>query len=339
MSVTEAAAPALSPTLRQRARAGRGWLVAAAIIFVTVVIGVLIAGQSAQQLSPLDPSSATPTGAKALVTVLREHGVEVRTAETRADADRAAAGAPAGDLTVAVYDPNRFLDPARLAADDRLDAPTVLIAPPSGARDALRATGRDVAVVSRAAPLENGHILEGNNAGQALRLLGGTRVLLWYTPTLADAGVSAPKTIADLTPPWVTPLVVLGGLTALAAALWQGRRFGPLVVEDLPVVVRASESLDGRARLYQRSDARGHALDALRMGAVGRLASALGLGPSADVVSVCAAASATTRRPFIEVRRVLLDAVPRDDAELMALARELARLEASVRRSMTDVTT
>ena len=61
-------------------------------------------------------------------------------------------------------------------------------------------------------------------------------------------------------------------LVFLAAAFWRGRRLGPLVVENLPVVVRASETMEGRARLYQKSSARLHALDALRIGAIQRLA-------------------------------------------------------------------
>jgi hypothetical protein len=331
-------ATVLTPRLGRRLRGARGRLVIGAIIVLVAVIAVLIAGQSTQQRPVLDPASTTPTGARALLAVLRDHGVDVRAAATLAQAHRAAAGLSPDELTVAVYDPNRFLPAAKLAADDRLDARTVLIAPPAGAAQTLRDAGRDVAVVSTASVLQNQHLAEGRNAGEAIRLLGGTRVLLWYTPSLADAGVTAPKTIADLTPPWVTPLIALAALVAAAAAIWRGRRFGPLVVEELPAVVRASESLEGRARLYQRSDARLHALDALRMGAVGRLAKRLGLGPGAAVADVCAAAAAPARLDPAEVRRVLLDGQPRTDAEFMDLARRVAAVEASVQQSTTSPT-
>jgi hypothetical protein len=323
-------APVLSPTLRQRARGARGRLVIAAVIAAAAVIGILIAGQSAQQRPALDPASATPTGAKALVSVLREHGVEVRTATTLAEAERRAAGVPPDELTVAIYDPARLLPIERLTAAERLDVRTVLIAPQKGAEQQLLETGRRVAVIATAGVLQNQHIAEGGNAGGAIRLLGGTKVLIWYLPSLADAGVTTSKTIADLTPPWVTPLILLGALIVAVAALWRGRRFGPLVVEDLPVVVRASESLDGRARLYQRGDARLAALDALRMGAVGRLATRLGLGPAAAVTDVCAAVAAQAGLDPAEVRRVLLEAEPGSDAELMDLAGRVAALEASV---------
>ena len=328
----EPTAEVLSPTLRQRMRSGRAWLIVAGVIFAAAVLAVVLFGQAAQQSTPLDADSAGQTGAKALVSVLRGHGVDVRVASTLAEAESAAAGVGASDLTVAVYDPNGFLAAKRLADADALDGKIVLIEPvEKSAPAALEAAGREVAVVNDASALQNQHILEGSNAGKAVRLLGSTRVLVWYTPSFVDTGATAPKTIADVTPPWVTPLIVLAGFTALAAALWRGRRFGPLVVEDLPVVVRASESLDGRARLYQRSDARLHALDALRMGAVGRLAKHVGLGPEADVSDVCAAVAAQLARDPAEVRGILVDGVPRDDKEFLELARGVAGLEASAR--------
>lgn len=326
------AAPAesLSPTLRHRARTGRGWLVAAAVIFVAAVLALLLVGQSTQQSPPLDPTSSTPSGAKALLTVLREHGVDVRTASTLSAAESAAQGVHPDDITVAIYDPNSYLSLTRVARDEKLRTRFVLIAPAPGTEQPLLDAGRTVHVVGAATRLENGSILNGDNAGVAVRLFGATRVLVWYTPSLADSSTGAPATIADLTPPWVTPVIVLGTLTAIAAAIWRGRRFGPLVVEDLPVVVRASESLDGRARLYQRSDARLHALDALRIGAVGRLASRLGLGPNAPAADVCAAVAAELRVDPGEVRAVLLDAVPGGDRDFLDLARRVRALEASV---------
>jgi hypothetical protein len=48
------------------------------------------------------------------------------------------------------------------------------------------------------------------------------------------------------------------------------------------------------------------------------------------VTEVCAAAAAQARLDPAEVRRVLLDARPRNDAEFMALARRVAEVEASV---------
>ncbi len=82
--------------------------------------------------------------------------------------------------------------------------------------------------------------------------------LIWYLPGLGDltGGADVPS-VADLTPEWVTPVLLLLIVVFVAAAVWRGRRLGPLVIENLPVVVRSRETMEGRARLYQRSSSRG----------------------------------------------------------------------------------
>ena len=82
----------------------------------------------------------------------------------------------------------------------------------------------------------------------------------------ATARSTGPPDIAALTPGWVTPVMLLLVRRLRRRRVWRGRRFGPLVVENLPVVVRAGETREGRARLYQRSSARLRAADALRIG-------------------------------------------------------------------------
>jgi len=135
----------------------------------------------------------------------------------------------------------------------------------------------------------------------------------------------------------VLPAVALVVLTALAAAVWRGRRFGPLIVENLPVTVRANETMQGRARLYQKSSARLRALDSLRIGTVERLAALCGLSRLASVDDVIASASAVARLQPAEVRRLLLDAVPATDRELVALSDQLLTLERAVATSVTPV--
>ena len=61
-------------------------------------------------------------------------------------------------------------------------------------------------------------------------------------------------------------------LVVALVALWKGRRLGPLVAERLPVVVRASETVEGRGRLYRSRRARDRAADALRTATLQRLA-------------------------------------------------------------------
>jgi hypothetical protein len=193
--------------------------------------------------------------------------------------------------------------------------------------------GTEVTVLGVGAALTNGQITRAGNAALALNLLGADAALVWYIPTIDDIRAEGTRSIAELTPGWVTPLIVLLALVGVAAAVWRGRRVGPLVVENLPVIVRARETMEGRARLYERAGARFHALDALRVGTVARLASACGLPRTATVVEVVAAVAARTGREQAAVSALLLDRIPANDAELVQLSDELLRLETEVDRT------
>jgi Domain of unknown function (DUF4350) len=195
---------------------------------------------------------------------------------------------------------------------------------------------RTVTVLGAGDAITNEFVIEQGNAALALGILGRTELLVWYLPGLDD--VVAPPALGELSPRWVTPSVLLLALTALAAAIWRGRRLGPLVVENLPVVVRASETMEGRARLYQRSSARRRALDALRVGTVSRLASALRLGRAASVDDVAWATAARIGRDPQGVRSLLLDADPATDAELVRLSDELLVLERDLRAALATAT-
>jgi hypothetical protein len=120
----------------------------------------------------------------------------------------------------------------------------------------------------------------------------------------------------------------------VAAGIWRGRRFGPLVVEDLPVHVPAAETGEGRARLYARSSSRLRALDQLRMGSIRRMAELLRLPRTAPVDAVVAAAAAATGRPAASVHALLVDVLPAGDRELVGLARDLDDLERAVRAAL-----
>jgi len=192
-------------------------------------------------------------------------------------------------------------------------------------------------VVGATDALSNEFVADRGNAALALNLLGSTENLVWYIPTVADLATDVPPTLGELSPDWVLPAVALVVLTVLAAAVWRGRRFGPLIVENLPVTVRANETMQGRARLYQKSSARLRALDSLRIGTVERLAALCGLSRLASVDDVIASASAVARLQPAEVRRLLLDAVPATDRELVALSDQLLTLERAVATSVTPV--
>ncbi|TFB71418.1 DUF4350 domain-containing protein [Cryobacterium glaciale] len=195
-------------------------------------------------------------------------------------------------------------------------------------------TGGLVSLVPDARVFNNENVTGYGNAALALGLLGESDSLVWYLPTLADLPRTGPPSLAELTPGWVSPVAVLLVLAAVAAAFWRGRRFGPLVAENLPVTVKASETMEGRARLYARSNARLRALDALRVGAVQRLARAVGLGRLAQLEEVIGTVAQITGSDPNEVRRVLVNANPHSDAQLMALSDALQALEQAAGRAV-----
>jgi len=188
-----------------------------------------------------------------------------------------------------------------------------------------------VSVLGAATLLQNDTIARQGNAALALGLLGEHPRLVWWVGGLADADPGA-LSIAELTPGWVNPLAWLALTVGLAAAVWRGRRLGPVVIENLPVVVRTTETMEGRARLYARAGARLRALDALRLGTLRRLGEALGLGATAGLHEIIASTAAATGRGGDALRALLVDREPATDRELVDLSDELAALEALVHR-------
>ena len=194
----------------------------------------------------------------------------------------------------------------------------------------VRTNGTSVTVLGAGSALRNDTVTTAGNAALALNLLGRTETLIWYFPSQADLFEDTELSLVDLQAPWTVPLTVLLALVALAAAAWRWRRFGPLVVENLPVVVRAGETMEGRARLYERGSARLHALDALRIGTVARLARLCSLPRTASVGEVVDAVAALTGRNRAEVAALLVGDEPTRDSDLLRLSDALLRLEADV---------
>lgn len=199
----------------------------------------------------------------------------------------------------------------------------------------LRADTRagSVTVLGTTAALRNDTVTSAGNAALALGLLGDGDRLVWYVPTAT--GRDAAPTLGSLAPPWVPSAIGLLGLVAVAAAVWRGRRLGPLVVERLPVVVRAAETTEGRARLAARVRDRTHTLDTLRVAALRRTGRSLGLPRSAHVDEVVRRAAAVTGRPVAAVGAVLVGGTVDDDRALVDGAAALDDLERAVRRAVS----
>ncbi|MDH2392959.1 DUF4350 domain-containing protein [Streptomyces sp. HNM0663] len=201
----------------------------------------------------------------------------------------------------------------------------------------LDGPGGDTVLLGAPDILYNDRLDERGNASLALQLLGSRPHLIWYLPSLSDS-VATPEgdsSFFDLIPPgWIWGALQLGVAAALAA-VWRARRLGPLVTEQLPVAIRASEATEGRARLYRRVNARGRAAVALRAASRRRLAPLLGVPPAdADSPGVLLAAfSARLPDSDRDFRHLLFGPPPADDAALVQLADQLDALEREVRTS------
>ncbi|MYR42130.1 DUF4350 domain-containing protein [Streptomyces sp. SID5910] len=202
--------------------------------------------------------------------------------------------------------------------------------PPSG-----EAAPGDTIVLGARDILYNQRLDEHGNASLALQLLGSRTHLVWYLPTLSDA--TAPEDergFFDLLPSgwlWGTLQLLIA---AALAALWRARRLGPLVHEKLPVAIRASETTEGRARLYRKANARDRAATALRSATRTRLAPLVGV-PVAQAhapEALLPALSAHLHGDGQSLHTLLFGPPPRDDAALITLADQLDALEREVRR-------
>ncbi|MGW1891765.1 DUF4350 domain-containing protein [Streptomyces sp. NPDC002004] len=197
--------------------------------------------------------------------------------------------------------------------------------------------GGDTVVLGAADILTNDRLDEQGNASLALQLLGSRPHLVWYLPSLSDmtADDTGRRSFFDLIPSgWLWGTLQLT-IAVVLVAFWRGRRLGPLVAERLPVAIRASETVEGRARLYRKADARDRAASALRNATRTRLAPLVGVSPAQAHTQESLLPALTSRldRPGQDLHTLLFGPPPRDDAALIALADQLDALEREVRHS------
>lgn len=181
-------------------------------------------------------------------------------------------------------------------------------------------------------PLTNDRLADEGDAALTMRLLGRQPTLVWYVPSPADPGAGiGERALSDLVPrSWSFGAIQLA-VAAVLFALWRARRLGPVVTERLPVVVRAAETTEGRARLYRRARAADHAAATLRQAAIERMRPLLGLGAGAEPEAVVAAVAGRTGWPGQAVGELLYGPAPGDDAGLVRLADELDRIEREIK--------
>lgn len=210
---------------------------------------------------------------------------------------------------------------------------TALIRCYDGALVRYTTDGRTITVVGSADFMTNSGLLQEGNAALAMNLAGTRPRVIWYTPTRITGESDGATSIMDLIPARVGWIVLQLCLVVGFVALWRGRRMGPLVAEDLPVVVRASETVEGRGRLYRSRRARDRAGSALRTAAVARVLPRLGLGIQSDPAAVVESVARRVRHGPAAVEYALFGPPPTDDAELVTLARLLDDIERQVANS------
>ena len=196
----------------------------------------------------------------------------------------------------------------------------------------------DTVVLGAPDILYNDRLDEHGNASLALQLLGSRPHLVWYLPSLSDDSLteSGERSFFDLLPSgWLWGTLQLF-VAAVLAALWRARRLGPLVPERLPVAIRASETVEGRARLYRKTNARDRAAGALRFTTRTRLAPLVGVpvtqAHTPESFLPALSAQLQNHSDGQALHSLLFGPPPGDDAALISLADQLDALEREVRR-------
>lgn len=207
--------------------------------------------------------------------------------------------------------------------------------PASGGSALLQVSAPDgttTTVLGTGSPLTNRDLDSAGNASLMLNLLAAEDVV-WLRPDPPEEVGGA--TLWELVPLGVRWSLAPLALALLLFALWRGRRMGALVPESLPVVVRATETTEGRAGLYQSGKARDRAVSALREGFLERSVPKLGLrsdaGPDAVVAAVAARSGddPQTLRPLLYPSQP--DPYTADDAAMLRLAEEIDQLAGRLR--------
>lgn len=326
-SVDPAGSAALAALLR-----GRGVTVDAAdrpAALMSVDAGTTVLVTAPDLLRRADLATLARSGARVVLVAPGGRALEALAPGVRAGAP------PPALLTTDAAQPSCPVPAAVAAGPVDLDGDVYEVGPPAlgcypqGGTAALAVSGRTT-VVGSATPFTNDALDRDGNAALTMRLLGAGPRLLWYVPpVLPDDAATTP--LSRLVPPgwiWGTATLLLAGVVA---ALWRGRRLGPLVAERLPVRVPAAETTRGRAGLYRRLGARGRAAEVLRDDARRRLAGRLGLAAHAPTEALTAAvAAAAPGYGTAAVAELLYGAAPADDRALVVLADALDGLRAVV---------
>lgn len=391
---------ARGPGVVSRVRSSKWFLVILGLLLVVGIIGYL--GRPDRDYEPYSIRNYDPSGARAVATVARDHGLALRQID-----ELRSAGITDPDATTLVivsasnpqpYQARSIVDyPGRIvifgASDELTDEiSTSMYVVGGGATGAIDASCPDQAA-SRAATIStlgwrvtnvpddaatcfedeagavmvtverpgkgdvtiiadhtivtNDRVDEVGNASLVLQAIGKQERAVWYVGSVFDsstlswsspsggsggAPVDSVTARPDFLPPGTGSALYALGVAIAALALWKGRRFGALVTEPLPVVIKASEATLGRARLYRAARATGRSAAALRAVAATRMAKRIGVSRAATAEQLVAAVAAASGRQARDVHHILYGPLPTTEAEMLDLIDAIDTLESEVHR-------
>lgn len=187
-----------------------------------------------------------------------------------------------------------------------------------------------VTVLGSPAYLVNADVGRTDNSAVALNALGGPAGLTWYLPSATDPMASDEAGPLAHIPTWLPLTLTWLAVCLVLLLVAVSRRLGPVLIEPLPVTVRAQELVLGRANLLRRSGARDRAARSLRSAAAVRLADRLGVRRQEPLAALVAALTPHTRLTGQELRALLGDTGIRTDEDLVRLAHDLDALEKEI---------
>lgn len=180
--------------------------------------------------------------------------------------------------------------------------------------------------------LTNGKIGQEGNAAFALGLMSRYERVLFVNGDTFYAGITADSRMVEETPQVGAAILALLLLAVVVYGLAAGRRLGPVVSENLPVVVRSSETIHGRGRLYLRGRAYPQVVKALRRAAARRIGQRLGLVRGAGREIFIMRLSEATAIPRSQIEQAFYGPVEDTAADLERLVKALDNIEKNLER-------
>ena len=188
-------------------------------------------------------------------------------------------------------------------------------------------------VLADGIPLMNSELAEAGNAALALNLMSSTDSVTWYMPSPNDAQLAPGRQsgLNALLPSWTGLLLLQALLLFVVLIIWRGRRLGPLIREDLPVVVPAHETDQGFASLLQRNSDAAFAARSLRGASVARIAVVCGLPRTTPADIVAGELAQRLAEPQEPIAAILYRQSISSGADLADLRMRLTELERRAR--------